>query len=95
MADYNILALGPPGRERRSISPALYSWIISGQLAEGVKIDLNYSAGQYLAETYGQVADPISDWPPGTAAPPLARIPDALLRTTNASDRGFSGNLNT
>ena len=67
MADYNVVALGPPGSGKTVYLAALHHSITSGHLADGIEIDLDNRQEALLARIYREVADPTGVWPPGTS----------------------------
>jgi hypothetical protein len=66
MADYNVVALGPPGAGKTVYLAALHHAVNSGYLADGVMIDIDHSQQTELTSVYRQIADPTGAWPPGT-----------------------------
>ena len=67
MADYNIVALGPPGSGKTVYLAALHHSITSGHLADGIEVGLDHTQELLLASIYREVADPAGAWPPGTS----------------------------
>jgi hypothetical protein len=66
MADYNVVALGPPGAGKTVYLAALHHWIDTRGLAEGIVIGLDYAQELLLKGLYDEVANRALAWPPAT-----------------------------
>ena len=73
MAEYNVVALGPPGAGKTVYLAALRHSINSGDLPTGIKMDLDHARELELARSTGALpARPVPGRAPPAASSPCA-----------------------